>query len=313
MNGSQKLIVWLKQTRANFLFLAVFLNAIGIGLAYKYLPIGSNLHIFDMVLIILGTMAAHVSVNLFNEYSDHRTGIDFNTKRTPFNGGSGMMIQGLTSPTAVLTSAIVTLLYAMAIGIYYSIISHWFLLLIIGVGAISIVGYTDVLAKYMLGELFAGLSLGSLVVVGTFIALTGSQSLTVLQLIPLEVWLLSIPPGLLTALLLLLNEFPDMEADKQGGRNHLLIRFGKRSGAYIYSAGAILTYLIIIALPLLGISSYWVYIALIPLPLVAMNIRTTLLYNNDLPKFIPAMGGNVIAILATDLLLAGSFVLAIWI
>ena len=84
MNGSQKLIVWLKQTRANFLFLAVFLNAIGIGLAYKYLPIGSNLHIFDMVLIILGTMAAHVSVNLFNEYSDHRTGIDFNTKRTPF-------------------------------------------------------------------------------------------------------------------------------------------------------------------------------------------------------------------------------------
>ena len=117
-------------------------------------------------------MAAHVSVNLFNEYSDHRTGIDFNTKRTPFNGGSGMMIQGLTSPTAVLTSAIVTLLYAMAIGIYYSIISHWFLLLIIGVGAISIVGYTDVLAKYMLGELFAGLSLGSLVVVVTFIALT---------------------------------------------------------------------------------------------------------------------------------------------
>jgi len=313
MNSSHKLIVWLKQTRANFLFLAVFLNAIGIGLAYKYLPIGSNLHISDMVLIILGTMAAHVSVNLFNEYSDHRTGIDFNTKRTPFNGGSGMMIQGLTSPSAVLASAIVTLLFAMSIGIYYSIISHWFLLLIIVVGAISIVGYTDVLAKYMLGELFAGLSLGSLVVVGTFIALTGSQSLTVLQLIPLEVWLLSIPPGILTALLLLLNEFPDMEADKQGGRNHLLIRFGKRSGAYIYSVGAIVTYVIIIALPLIGISSYWVYIALIPLPLVAMNIRTTLLYNNDLPKFIPAMGGNVIAILATDLLLAGSFALAIWI
>ena len=312
MKSPGKLVIWLKQTRANFLFLAIFLNAIGIGLAYKYIPIGITLHITDFVLIILGTMATHVSVNLFNEYSDHRTGIDFNTNRTPFNGGSGMLVQGFTKPSEVLWAAIGTLIFAMAIGIYYSITSHWFLLLIIIVGAISIMGYTDVLAKYLLGELFAGLSLGSLVVVGTFVALTGTQSQSISQLIPMEVWLLSIPPGILTALLLLLNEFPDMEADKQGGRNHLLVRFGKKSGAYIYSAGAILTYLIILALPLLGISSYWLYIALIPLPLVVMNIRTTLLYNNDLPKFIPALGGNVIAILATDLLLAGSFALAIW-
>jgi len=312
MKSPGKLVVWLKQTRANFLFLAIFLNAIGIGLAYKYIPTGITLHIADFVIIILGTMATHVSVNLFNEYSDHRTGIDFNTNRTPFNGGSGMLVQGLTKPSEVLWAAIGTLIFAMAIGIYYSITSHWFLLFIIIVGAISIIGYTDVLAKYLLGELFAGLSLGSLVVVGTFVALTGTQSQSISQLIPMEVWLLSIPPGILTALLLLLNEFPDMEADKQGGRNHLLVRFGKRSGAYIYTAGAILTYLIILVLPLLGISSYWVYIALIPLPLVVMNIRTTLLYNNDLPKFIPALGGNVIAILATDLLLAGSFALAIW-
>jgi 1,4-dihydroxy-2-naphthoate polyprenyltransferase len=312
MKSPGKLVIWLKQTRANFLFLAIFLNAIGIGLAYKYIPNGITLHIADFVIIILGTMATHVSVNLFNEYSDHRTGIDFNTNRTPFNGGSGMLVQGLTKPSEVLWAAIGTLIFAMAIGIYYSITSHWFLLFIIIVGAVSIIGYTDVLAKYLLGELFAGLSLGSLVVVGTFVALTGTQSQSISQLIPMEVWLLSIPPGILTALLLLLNEFPDMEADKQGGRNHLLVRFGKRSGAYIYTAGAVLTYLIILVLPLLGISSYWVYIALIPLPLVVMNIRTTLLYNNDLPKFIPALGGNVIAILATDLLLAGSFALAIW-
>lgn len=311
MKNASKLTVWLKQTRANFLFLALFLNAIGIGLAYKYIPAGIHLQLTDIVLIILGTVAAHVSVNLFNEYSDYRTGIDFHTNRTPFNGGSGMMVQGLTSPPAVLGAAIGTLLFAMAIGIYYAFTSHWLLLLIIAIGAGSILGYTGLLAKYLLGELFAGISLGSLVVVGTFVALTASPSLSITQLIPAEVWLLSIPPGILTALLLLLNEFPDVEADKQGGRNHLLIRFGKNTGAYIYSAGAILTYLIILLLPLLGISSYWIYIALIPLPLVVMNIRTTLLFNNDLPKFIPALGGNVIAILLTDLLLAGSFALAI--
>jgi len=311
MKSPSTLIVWLKQTRANFLLLAIFLNAIGIGLAYKYLPAGTHLQITAIVLIILGTIAAHISVNLFNEYSDFRTGIDFNTNRTPFNGGSGMLVQGLTRPAAVLGAAIGTLLFALSIGLYYAFTSHWFLFLIIGIGAFSIIGYTEVLAKYLLGELFAGLSLGSLVVIGTYVALTGSYTQPVAQLIPPEVWLLSLPPGILTALLLFLNEFPDLEADKKGGRNHLLIRFGRTTGAYIYSIGALLTYLIILVLPLLGISSYWIYIALIPLPLVLMNIRTTLKYNNDLSKLIPALGINVITILATDLLLAGSLVLAI--
>ena len=59
------------------------------------------------------------------------------------------------------------------------------------------------------------------------------------------------------------------------------------------------------------ISSYWIYIALIPLPLVVMNILTTLKYNNDISKLIPALGGNVITVLVTDLLLAGSLVLTI--
>ena len=311
MKNSSIFIIWLKQTRANFLLLAVFLNAIGIGLAYKYLPAGSHLFIADIVLIVLGTLAAHASVNLFNEYSDYKSGIDFQTDRTPFNGGSGMLTSGLTKPSAVLAAAIGTLLLSLGIGIYYSFASNWFLFLIIGIGVFSIVGYTDILAKYLLGELFAGLALGSLVVIGTFIALTGTAQLSISQLIPPEVWLLSIPPGILTALLLFLNEFPDLEADQNGGRNHLLIRFGREAGAYIYSAGAILTYLIILVLPLLEISSYWVYIALIPLPLVVKNISTTLRYNSDIPNLVPALGGNVIAVLATDLLIAGSFLLTI--
>lgn len=311
MESQSKLIIWLKQTRANFLFLAVFLNAIGIGLAYKYLPAGTQIQIIDIFLIILGTIAAHISVNLFNEYSDYRTGIDLNTNRTPFNGGSGMLVQGLTRPPAVLAAAIGTLFFALSIGIYYSVSSHWSLFLIIIIGALSIVAYTDVLAKYLLGELFAGISLGSLVVIGTYVAFTGSSEISITQLVPAEVWLISIPPGILTALLLFLNEFPDLEADKQGGRNHLLIRFGRNTGAYIYAGGALLTYLIILLLPLLGISSWWIYIALLPLPLVFMNIRTTLKHRNDIAKLIPALGGNVVTVLLTDLLLAGSIVLAI--
>jgi 1,4-dihydroxy-2-naphthoate polyprenyltransferase len=311
MNKPSLINIWLKQTRANFLLLAVLLNAIGIGLAYKYLPSGVHLHLIDIVLIITGTVASHISVNLFNEYSDYKTGIDFNTKRSPFNGGSGMLTAGLTKPKSVLAAAIGTLLLATVIGLYYAFGTHWILFLIIGIGALSIIGYTDFLAKYVLGELFAGLALGSLVIIGTFIALTGTPVKPVSEIIPPEVWLLSIPPGILTSLILFLNEFPDLEADKEGGRKHLLIKYGRYKGAYIYSIAAIITYLIILVLPLAGISSYWVYIALIPLPLVANNIRTTLKYYNDTPRLVGALGGNVISVLATDLLIAGSIALAI--
>ena len=75
-----------------------------------------------------------------------------------------------------------------------------------------------------LGELFAGLSLGTLVVLGTYISMTASPGTPLKQLLPAEVIWISIPPGILTSLLLLINQFPDVEADKKGGRKHLVIR-----------------------------------------------------------------------------------------
>src|SRR5512133_24226 len=102
MQQQNKIVIWLNQVRANFLVLAVLLVLIGIALSFKYLPLNHNIRLMDMLLIVLGTVLAHASVNLFNEYSDHLTGIDKNTKRTPFSGGSGMMVSGLTKPSAVL-------------------------------------------------------------------------------------------------------------------------------------------------------------------------------------------------------------------
>jgi 1,4-dihydroxy-2-naphthoate octaprenyltransferase len=36
-------------------------------------------------------VGVHVAVNALNEASDYKTGIDFNTERTPFSGGSGTL------------------------------------------------------------------------------------------------------------------------------------------------------------------------------------------------------------------------------
>ena len=81
-------------------------------------------------------------------------------------------------------------------------------------GGLAIRFYTPFFAKWLVGELISGLCLGTFVVMGTYMALTGQLNIPTI--------IISIPPGILTTLLLLLNEFPDADADKMGGRYHLI-------------------------------------------------------------------------------------------
>ncbi len=296
---------WMAQIRAPFLILAVFLVVIGLAFSVKYPHnAGQSFHWPHALMLIFGVLISHISVNLFNEYSDFKTRIDFNTNRTPFSGGSGMITSGKTRPQSVRTVGIITLFTAGAIGIYFAIISHWMVLVFAAIGAFSVLFYTNFLAKRVLGELFAGLALGTFVVLGTYIAMTASPGMPIAGLFPQEVIWISLPPGILTSLLLLINQFPDAEADKAGGRNHLVIRFGWKGASYIYSAGIFITFAIIVLMPLLGVSSFWIYIALLPGPLGIKAAVTAVKHGNDIGKLVPALGSNVITVLATDLLLA---------
>ncbi len=302
--------IWMAQIRADFLVLAVFLVAIGLSYTALYQP--AAFQWLDAVLIAVGTISAHISVNLFNEWSDYKTEIDFHTSRTPFSGGSGMLSGGKTNPGQVKAGAIISLLLAAIIGIYFIITSHWSILLIAVIGAFAIVFYTNFLARYLLGEFFAGLALGALVVIGAYIAMAASPGQAVSEIVPLEVWLISIPPGILTFLLLLLNEFPDVDADRAGGRRHIVITFGKKVAARIYTAGMLATYAVIVLLPILDISSYWLYLALLPLPAGLKAAHIALNHGHDNVKLLPAQGMNVVTVLATDLLIAVSVIIQLW-
>jgi 1,4-dihydroxy-2-naphthoate octaprenyltransferase len=65
-----------------------------------------------------------------------------------------------------------------------------------------------------------------------------------------------------------------------------------------------ITFVIIVMCPIVGISSPWIYIALLPLPLAVKASISAIKYGNDLSKLLPVLGNNVITVLATDLLLA---------
>jgi 1,4-dihydroxy-2-naphthoate octaprenyltransferase len=287
-----KVKVWLFQIRAPFLILAAVLVLIGIAAA----DFKGQFEWIHTALIMIGVVLAHISVNLFNELSDYQTGIDQNTVQTPFSGGSGMMQSGKTSPKAVRIFAYSTLFVSALIGIYFCLVSGWLILVFMISGGIAIRFYTSFFSKWLIGEIISGLTLGSFVVLGTFYALTGTMGT--------EIILISIPPGILTILLLFLNEFPDLEADKKGGRHHLVIHFGRKKSSFIYVLGLIVVYVTILGISFLKTIPDTILIALITLPMAFKSSITVLKNHNDIPKLIPALAMNVGIVIVTDLFMA---------
>ncbi len=283
---------WFIQVRGPFLILSVALVLIGFAESVR---MGKE-NGFYFLMALAGVTLAHSSVNLFNEISDYRTGIDGRTERTPFSGGSGLLQAGASSPAAVTAAAYGTLAAAACIGIAFLLIRGWKTALFIIPGGLAVRFYTSHLTRWLLGEAAAGLTLGSLVVVGTVYVITGQVTWSAV--------LLSVPPGLLTFLLLFLNEFPDMEADREGGRHHLVIHFGRKTSSRIYAAVLVLVYVFIGAGPFLSDLPRTLWIGFLTLPLGAFAARTVLVHHSDSGKRLPALAMNVGIVILTDLLLA---------
>jgi 1,4-dihydroxy-2-naphthoate octaprenyltransferase len=289
--------VWFQQVRGPFLILSVALALIGIATAHWH---GFD-NVWHSVLLTAGVVLAHVSVNLFNEISDYKSKIDENTSRTPFSGGSGMLQAGRTTVGQVILLAYLALLAAGTIGLYFCLVSGWMILFFMVCGALAVRFYTSHLARWLLGELLSGLTLGSFVVIGAHYALTRFMTTDIIYI--------ALVPGILTALLLFLNEFPDADADRKGGRRHLVIFFGKKKSAIIYASAVLLLFALVAAGPFIQNIPYTVLIALATLPLGVAAVFLTLKHHDNPARLVLAQGLNVALVILTDLLLAVAYFL----
>jgi 1,4-dihydroxy-2-naphthoate octaprenyltransferase len=154
-----------------------------------------------------------------------------------------------------------------------------------------------------LGEVAAGLGLGALPVAGTALVQAGQLGMTAVAA--------SIPAFLMTFNLLLLNEFPDEEADRKGGRQNLVILLGRRSAAKIYACAALGTPLSILISTCAGFLPWLSLAALLPSLGLIRPLRWALKDPSSLVP-IPALGMNVIWILMTNLTLALSLAISVW-
>ncbi len=244
---------------------------------------------------------AHISVNVLNEYFDYRSGVDLRTQRTPFSGGSGALPSGLVTPGQALWLGVGSLLATVPIGIYFIIVSGWQLIPLLLVAAACIVIYTPLILKMGWPEWAPGLGLGALPILGAYFVHTGEYNVPAI--------IASIPSGILVHNLLLLNEFPDVEADATGNRRTLPIVIGKGKASIVYSALTGIVYLWIIGGVIAGQMPAFSLLGLLTIPLAVKAILGSLKHK-DMDKLVPAMMNNVLVILLTQLFMGIGYILA---
>ncbi|NYT12771.1 MAG: prenyltransferase [Methanomassiliicoccales archaeon] len=295
--------VWMVEIRAPFLLLPIILSSVG-GLLAFYDGSFNSLY-FGLFTVIL--VALHITVNTLNEYYDHKTGIDFNTRRTIFNGGSGILQKGLLTPNQVFRVALICFLASALLSSYLVYNVGAILLLIVVPGMMFSLFYTQLFARKMLGEISAGLGLGFLPILGSYMVNTSTISLNCI--------VLAVAGGILTFNLLLLNEFPDLDADKNGGRKNLVISLGVRKAAKLYTVLTFSVYAILVLFVALGTIPPLCLLGLLTLPFAYKAVNISFIDPTKGEKFVVGQKANVQVVLLTQVLLsmgiAVSLILAI--
>jgi len=280
--------------RVPFLILAPACVLLGVATAFFA---SGMFHPWYAILAFIGGIAAHISVNALNEYFDFKSGLDLKTQRTPFSGGSGTLPAKPEMAHTALIIGLVSLAVAGLIGLYFTAVQGWGLLPLGLLGLVVIYVYTIWLTRLPILCLVApGLGFGTLMVMGSHFAQNGSYTLAS--------FVASLVPFFLVSNLLLLNQFPDVEADQSIGRKHFPIIAGRKVSSYIYTAFNAAAYLAILLGVIFKVLPVWSLLGLLTLVLAAPASLGAIRNANDLPKLAPAMGQNVLINILTPVLVA---------
>lgn len=289
-----KPFLWLGPARLPFLILTP--ACIMLGMACVQWTHG-HIHPLEAMLVLLGAVSAHISVNAFNEYQDFRSGLDALTQRTPFSGGSGVLPDHPELAGRTLAMAVGCLGISVGIGLYFVMLRGPALLPFGVAGVALVLIYTRWITRHPLLCLIApGLGFGPLMIMGTHVALTGAYSGTATAA--------SLVPFFLVNNLLLLNQFPDAEADRSVGRRHILITSGPVVAARWYAALTALAYASLPMGVLAGLLPAGALLGLLTLALALPTVRDVLANALDVKQLLPAMGRNVAINILTPVLMA---------
>jgi 1,4-dihydroxy-2-naphthoate octaprenyltransferase len=285
--------------RVPFLILAPACVLLGLGTAIMS---SADIKAFQVGLVLLGAISAHISVNAFNEYFDFKSGLDYRTQRTPFSGGSGTLPEKPEKAGTALATAWVSFGVTALVGLYFTILRGPLLLPLGLLGLVLLYGYTRWMVYHPIPCLVApGVGFGTLMVMGTHFALTGHYAWTA--------FIASLVPFFLVSNLLLLNQFPDVEADRSTGRRHFPITIGRRRSSLIYGLFLLLAYLTVVLAVCTKLFPDYSLIALSTLIFAVPAFIGARRHAENTQKLVPFMALNVIVNITMPVLIATGMII----
>ncbi|MEN6624513.1 MAG: prenyltransferase [Smithella sp.] len=196
------------------------------------------------VLAFLIGLMIHLTTAFVNDVADIQTD-EINDFRTPFSGGSGVLVEGKLSRSELINGAS----GAAFLAIIFTFITifglqvHWGILFFVVWGIVSATEYSlpPLKLSYRGGGEFLVLITYSLALLwaGYFMQ-TGRPAFSPL------IWILSIPIGFAVFALITITQFPDLAADRKAGKRSLVLMLGIEKTLRIISLAVTLSMLSIL-------------------------------------------------------------------
>jgi 1,4-dihydroxy-2-naphthoate octaprenyltransferase len=282
----RKILLWLKAIRAPFFTASIIPVLVGAALSHREGVFQWPGLVFALLIVI----AHHAGSNLLNDYFDAPGSDRINQSITPFSGGSRLIQDGLVARRSYLTAALATYSAGMLLTIVLAISYYNLFILVLGMmgmifGIVYSATYTFGMGRGW-GELAVGLAFGPFAVLGSYLLQTNHLSW--------GAFLAGIPVGLLVMGILILNEFPDLEADRTVGKRNWLVRAGDvKRGVWIYLGVICLAYLTVLAGIFAGVFPVKILFSYTTLPLAVWVLLKVSWYKGKVAELVPAMAGNV--------------------
>ena len=260
--------IWAAAARPRTLPAAVAPVLVGSGLAWRdgqFDGRAAGLCLGFALLVQIGT-------NFANDYYDFIKGADTAARVGPRRA----VAAGLISPPTMRTAMWGTFAAAFLCGlglIWWG--GPW--LLVIGVVSILAgLAYTGgpwPLGYHGLGDLFVFLFFGLVAVCATYFVQTGR--------VLVDVVVAAVPIGLLTANILVVNNYRDMETDMAAGKRTLVVRFGRGFARLQFTGSLIIALLVVPAILALHDHNAWRLLPLAWVPMAGRHVGR--LRNQTLP------------------------------
>jgi 1,4-dihydroxy-2-naphthoate polyprenyltransferase len=259
------------------------------------------------IATLIGGACIHLGLNVANDVFDTTSGADeANVNPTQFSGGSRVVLYGLVSLRNLALLSLGFYAVGIAIGIALAATRGWDLLWLGVAGALLSFFYTAPPLKLVyrgLGDIVVALGFGPIMTLGAYYVQARQYDL--------EPLLVSIPVGILIALVLYVNEVPDRPADAAAGKRTLPVRLPKDVVVSAYAVAVAVAFGLIAVFALAGWIVRPAIIGLAAAPL-ALPVYRALKEHYDEPyALMPAMARNIQLHLATGVLLLVGYLVAI--